>query len=57
MSVKKFFWEDPYCTTLNAKVTSVKDNVVTLDRTIAFAFSGGQASDSGTIIFLKIYAA
>ncbi|SDG30284.1 hypothetical protein SAMN05443529_102100 [Desulfosporosinus hippei DSM 8344] len=49
MSVKKFFWEDPYRTTLDAKVTSVTDNVITVDRTIAFAFSGGQASDCGTI--------
>ncbi|KGK91871.1 alanyl-tRNA synthetase [Desulfosporosinus sp. HMP52] len=49
MSVKKFFWEDPYRTTLDAKVTSVTDNVITVDRTIAVAFSGGQASDCGTI--------
>lgn len=49
MSVRKLFWEDPYLTTLNAKVTSVTGNVLTVDKTIAFAFSGGQASDSGTI--------
>lgn len=49
MSVEKVFWPDPYLTSLNAKVTTVNDNVLTLDRTIAFAFSGGQASDSGTI--------
>jgi Ser-tRNA(Ala) deacylase AlaX len=49
MSVEKVFWQDPYLTSLSSKVTAVKDNVITLDRTIAFAFSGGQASDSGTI--------
>jgi Ser-tRNA(Ala) deacylase AlaX len=49
MSVKKIFWENPYLSELEAKVTSVKDNVITLDQTIAFAFSGGQQSDSGTI--------
>lgn len=49
MSVKKIFWENPYLTELEAKVTSVNNNVITLDQTIAFAFSGGQQSDSGTI--------
>ncbi len=49
MSVKKIFWENPYLTKLEAKVTSIDNNVVTLDQTIAFAFSGGQQSDSGTI--------
>jgi len=49
MSVEKVFWEDPYLTCLSARITGVKGNVVTLDRTIAFAFSGGQASDSGRI--------
>ncbi|WML32719.1 hypothetical protein [Clostridium sp. OS1-26] len=49
MSVKKIFWENPYLTELKAKVTSVNNDVITLDQTIAFAFSGGQQSDSGTI--------
>mgnify|MGYP000970298428 FL=1 len=49
MSVKKIFWEDPYLTRLEARVTSMDNNVITLDQTIAFAFSGGQQSDSGTI--------
>lgn len=49
MSVKKIFWQNPYLTELEAKVTSVNNNVITLDQTIAFAFSGGQQSDSGTI--------
>ncbi len=49
MAVKKVFWEDPYLTEIEATVTGVHGDVVTLDRTIAFAFSGGQQSDSGTI--------
>lgn len=49
MSVKKIFWENPYLTRLEAKVSSIYNNIITLDQTIAFAFSGGQQSDSGTI--------
>jgi len=49
MSVKKIFWENSYLTELEAHVTSVNKNIVTLDQTIAYAFSGGQQSDSGTI--------
>ena len=49
MATKKVFWDDPYLTELEARVTGAEDNVITLDRTIAFAFSGGQQSDSGTI--------
>ena len=49
MSVKKLFWENPYLTELEARVTSVNNNVITLNQTIAFAFSGGQQSDSGII--------
>lgn len=49
MAVKKVFWENPYLTEIEAKIMSVDGNVVTLNQTIAFAFSGGQQSDSGTI--------
>lgn len=49
MSALKVFWEDPYLTEADAVVTSVEGNTVTLDRTIFFAFSGGQQSDRGTI--------
>ena len=51
------FWEDPYLKEINARVTSVNENVITLDKTIAYAFSGGQASDSGTINEYKIIEA
>ena len=49
MAVRKLFWEDPYLTQTLATVTSVDGPVVTLERTVAYAFAGGQASDAGTI--------
>ena len=57
MVLKKMFWEDPYLKEINARVTSVNENVITLDKTTAYAFSGGQASDSGTINEYKIIEA
>lgn len=49
MAVRKVFWEDPYLTVLSTIVTRVDGNVITLRDTIAYAFSGGQQSDEGTI--------
>ncbi len=49
MPVEKLFWNDPYLTECGARVTAASGAVVTLDRTVAYAFSGGQASDAGTI--------
>lgn len=49
MYVAKIFWDDPYLAELEAKVTSVNGDFITVDRTIAYAFSGGQESDYGTI--------
>lgn len=57
MDVIKVFWEDPYMKELDAIVTSVDDDCITVDNTIAFAFSGGQESDSGTISGFKILRA
>lgn len=47
--VEKCFWQDPYLTRLESRVATVKTDEITLDRTIFFAFSGGQESDRGTI--------
>lgn len=47
--VEKVFWQDPYLTRLDARVASVRGDQITLDRTIFYAFSGGQESDRGTI--------
>lgn len=49
MSVKKLFWADPYLQEIEATITGVEGCRITLDQTIAYAFSGGQQSDSGTI--------
>ena len=55
--MQKMFWEDPYLKSDHAKITSIDGNVMTLDRTIFFAFSGGQASDSGSINGIKVVEA
>ncbi len=47
--MKKLFWDDPYLDSCEAKVTSIEGNRVKLDQTVFYAFSGGQASDFGTI--------
>ena len=47
--MKKLFWDDPYLTECTAKVSSIEGNRVKLDQSMFFAFSGGQASDFGTI--------
>lgn len=49
MAVNKVFWDNPYLSAIEAKVMSIDNNILTVDKTIAFAFSGGQASDSGSI--------
>jgi Ser-tRNA(Ala) deacylase AlaX len=46
---RKVFWEDPYLTEMEATVTGVKGNDITVDRTIIYAQSGGQESDHGFI--------
>lgn len=57
MPVRKLFWEFPYETQISARVTSVNKDTITLDKTIAFAFSGGQHSDAGTIAGYEIIEA
>lgn len=54
MSLRKVFWDDPYQTELQTTITNVNDNVITLKETIAYAFSGGQQSDDGTVNDFKI---
>ena len=46
---RKMFWEDPYLTEIKTNITGVNGNEVTVDRTIFYAFSGGQESDHGSI--------
>lgn len=46
---KKLFWQNPYLTELETRVSGVNGNEITLGETIFYAFSGGQESDAGTI--------
>ncbi|MCQ9627179.1 alanyl-tRNA editing protein [Cetobacterium somerae] len=46
---RKLFWENSYLTQCEANIVDIKENKVIVDQTIAFAFSGGQKSDKGTI--------
>lgn len=48
-ATRKVFWEDPYRTMLDTRVSGVDGAVVTLAETIFYAFSGGQESDTGSI--------
>jgi len=47
--MKRVFWDNPYQTTLSTKVSSVREDEITLEETIAFSFAGGQESDRGTV--------
>ena len=47
--MRKLFWEDPYRVDCDARVVTVDGDVITLNQTIFYAFSGGQESDAGTI--------
>jgi alanyl-tRNA synthetase len=49
LAAAKVFWDDPYLTELEAVVTGSENDTLTVDRTIFFAFSGGQEADTGTI--------
>jgi len=54
---EKLFWQDPYLKECDAVVQNIQVRDVVLDKTILFAFSGGQASDQGTIGGVPIYNA
>lgn len=47
--VEKVFWTTPYLTKLDTHIASVNGNDITVERTIFYAFSGGQESDTGLI--------
>ncbi len=46
---RKIFWEDPYLTHLETRITGLKGDEITVEETIFYAQSGGQDSDFGTI--------
>jgi Ser-tRNA(Ala) deacylase AlaX len=47
---RKDFWQDPYKTAFQARVTKVTSNGIILDNTIFYPASGGQASDKGVLV-------
>ncbi|MBN2297478.1 MAG: alanyl-tRNA editing protein [Deltaproteobacteria bacterium] len=49
MCTEKIFWENPYLRELWVHITCVHGDTITVDRTIFYAASGGQDSDSGSI--------
>jgi len=55
--VEKLFWQDPYRTSLETRIAAIEGDVVTLEETIFYAFSGGQESDAGTIGGRKVLEA
>jgi len=54
---RKRFWDDPYQTQLDTRVTRVEGDVITLEASIFYAFSGGQESDAGTFNGLPLLEA
>jgi len=54
---KKVFWEDPYATSHQTRVSSVNGCEIELESTIFFAFSGGQESDHGSIAGTRVLSA
>jgi len=44
---KKLFWENAYDTKFSAKVVSIKEKGITLDKTLFYPESGNQSSDRG----------
>lgn len=46
---RKIFWEDPYLTSLETRISDVDGDQIQVDESIFYALSGGQESDAGTI--------
>ncbi|MBD3155453.1 MAG: phenylalanine--tRNA ligase subunit beta [Candidatus Aenigmarchaeota archaeon] len=49
IDTERLFYQDPYIKEAEAEVEEINGKEVILDKTLFFAFSGGQASDKGSI--------
>ncbi|SFG31902.1 hypothetical protein [Sporolactobacillus nakayamae] len=47
MAVEKVFWKDSYLTQIDAVVTSVAENSVTVSQTVAYAFTEAKSQTPG----------
>lgn len=54
MNMEKVFWQDPCLHTLYTKVISANLNELLFEKTIAYSFSGGQASDKAYINGMEV---
>ena len=54
---EKIFWSEPYRSELSTVISGVEGQVITLEKTIFFAFSGGQESDEGSIGGIEVISA
>jgi len=55
--MKKLFYSNPLQEECKAKVEKIDGREIQVDQSIFFAFSGGQASDSGTIAGIQVVEA
>jgi Ser-tRNA(Ala) deacylase AlaX len=54
---EKLFWQDPYQSSLDTRLTRIEADRVQLQQTIFYAQSGGQESDAGSIAGRKVVLA
>ncbi len=52
---ERLFWRDAYLKDFSAKILSIRDGALVLDRTCFFPEGGGQVSDSGTLNGIPVF--
>jgi Ser-tRNA(Ala) deacylase AlaX len=45
-----YFYEDPYCREITARITNLSGNQVELERSIFYPAGGGQPGDTGVLV-------
>jgi len=51
---ERLFWRDAYVKDFSAKILSIRDSALVLDRTCFFPEGGGQVSDSGSLNGVRV---